>query len=96
MSSSLVLLGLAKSIFGIIVGSVGIFFASRLLGRLRRRAAPDMDEALRRGNVAEAVLEAAALLSFGIVGQPSSRSSIASARSSARKTSPRSTWQRWS
>lgn len=67
MSSSLVLIGLAKAIFGIIVGSVGIFFASRLLARLRKRA--DTDEALKRGNVAEAVLEAAALLSFGIVGQ---------------------------
>ena len=69
MTSSLVLLGIGKSVFGIIVGSVGIFFASRLLARLRRRAAPDIDEAVRRGNIAEAVLEAAALLSFGIVGQ---------------------------
>jgi uncharacterized membrane protein YjfL (UPF0719 family) len=69
VSWSLLLLGLAKGVFGIIVGTVGIFFASRLLARLRRRAGPDTDEALKRGNVAEAVLEAAALLSFGIVGQ---------------------------
>jgi hypothetical protein len=34
---SLLLIGLAKVVFGIVTGAIGIFFASRLLRRLMRR-----------------------------------------------------------
>ena len=67
MSWSLFLFGLAKLVFGILAGGIGIFVASRLLRRLMRRAADD--DAIQSGNLADGVLEASALLSFGIVGQ---------------------------
>jgi uncharacterized membrane protein YjfL (UPF0719 family) len=67
MSWSLFLFGLAKVVFGIVVGGLGIFVASRLLRKLMKRGASD--DALRSGNVADAVLEAAALIAFGVVGQ---------------------------
>lgn len=68
MNASLFLFGLGKVIFGIIVGAAGVFCATRLLGRMMRRG--DADAAIRSGNLAEAILEAAALVSFGIVVQP--------------------------
>jgi uncharacterized membrane protein YjfL (UPF0719 family) len=61
------LMGLGKVAFGIVVGAAGIFVASRLLGRLLRWGSSD-DE-IRRGNTANAVLTASALLSFGILVQ---------------------------
>ena len=67
MSWSLFLFGFAKLVFGVLVGGIGIFCASRILRRLMRRSAAD--DAIRSGNLADGVLEAAALLSFGIVGQ---------------------------
>jgi len=67
VSSSLFLFGLAKLVFGILAAAIGIFCASRLLRRLMKRASDD--DALKSGNLADGVLEAAALLSFGIVGQ---------------------------
>jgi uncharacterized membrane protein YjfL (UPF0719 family) len=64
---TLFLIGLAKIVFGILVGAAGIFSASRLLGRLIRWGEADAE--IRRGNVATAVLEGAALLAFGILVQ---------------------------
>lgn len=63
MHLSLLLIGVAKVVFGIVAGAAGIFCASRVLRRLMQR------ESVRAGNVADAVLEAAALVSFGIVMQ---------------------------
>jgi len=59
----LFLIGVAKIAFGIVVGAAGVFWASSVLRRLMRR------EAAWAGNVADAVLEAAALVAFGIVMQ---------------------------
>ena len=67
MNASLFLIGVGKVIFGIVVGAAGIFSASRLLGRMMRRG--DADAELRSGNLAAAILEAAALIAFGIVVQ---------------------------
>jgi uncharacterized membrane protein YjfL (UPF0719 family) len=67
MHLSLFLIGLGKVVFGIIVGAAGIFSASRLLGRMIRWG--ESDDEIRRGNVAIAVLEAAALIAFGILVQ---------------------------
>jgi uncharacterized membrane protein YjfL (UPF0719 family) len=64
---SLFLIGLGKVVFGILVGAAGIFSASRLLGKLIRWG--ETDDELRRGNVAIAVLEAAALIAFGVLVQ---------------------------
>jgi len=67
MNPSLFLLGLGKVVFGIIVGAAGIFSASRLLGKLVRWG--DTEAEIKRGNTAAAVLEAAALVAFGILVQ---------------------------
>jgi uncharacterized membrane protein YjfL (UPF0719 family) len=61
------LMGLGKVAFGIAVGAAGIFCASRLLGRMIRWG--ETDEEIRRGNLAAAVLEASALVAFGILVQ---------------------------
>jgi uncharacterized membrane protein YjfL (UPF0719 family) len=65
--STLFAIGIAKLVFGIVVGAAGIFVASRLLGRLIRWGGSD-DE-IRRGNVAVAILEASALVAFGLLVQ---------------------------
>jgi uncharacterized membrane protein YjfL (UPF0719 family) len=67
MNVALFLLGLGKVFFGIIVGAAGIFCASRLLGRMIRWG--DTEAESKRGNLAAAVLEAAALISFGLLVQ---------------------------
>ncbi len=67
MSSSLFLIGIGKVIFGIVVGAAGIFSASRLLAKMVRWG--DADVELRGGNLARGVLEASALLAFGILVQ---------------------------
>lgn len=67
MNASLFLIGIGKVIFGIVVGAAGVFSASRLLGRMVRWG--DADAELKKGNVAAAVLEASALVAFGILVQ---------------------------
>lgn len=67
MLPTLFLIGLGKVAFGILVGAAGIFCASRLLNRLVRWGESDAE--LRRGNMAVAVLEASALVAFGILVQ---------------------------
>lgn len=67
MHPTLFLIGLGKVVFGILVGAAGIFSASRLLGRILRWGEADAE--IRRGNVATAVLEASALVAFGILVQ---------------------------
>jgi uncharacterized membrane protein YjfL (UPF0719 family) len=67
MHIDLFLIGLGKIVFGIVVGAAGIFIASRMLGGILRWGASDQE--IRRGNVAAAALEAAALVAFGILVQ---------------------------
>ncbi len=68
MNKSLLYIGLAKLAFGVVVGAVGIFLGLRLLGWLLRRKEDD-DAELAKGNVAGGVLQAASLLSLGILVQ---------------------------
>lgn len=67
MNPSLFLIGIGKVIFGIVVGAAGIFSASRVLGKVMRWG--DTDAEVKRGNLAAAVLEASALVAFGILVQ---------------------------
>jgi uncharacterized membrane protein YjfL (UPF0719 family) len=67
MNGPLLLVGLAKIVFGVIVGGVGIFLGSRLVHLLTRQR--DSDEQLGRGNLAIGILEAASLLALGILAQ---------------------------
>jgi uncharacterized membrane protein YjfL (UPF0719 family) len=67
MNVALLLLGLAKVAFGLVVGVLGILVASRLLGRLLRAGA--IDTAVRDGNVAIGLLNAAGTISLGILAQ---------------------------
>lgn len=61
------LVGLAKIAFGILVGAVGIFVASRLLGRLLGWGRGD-DE-LAKGNLAAGTLHASAIVALGLLAQ---------------------------
>jgi uncharacterized membrane protein YjfL (UPF0719 family) len=67
MNASLFLVGLGKVLFGIVVGGLGIFLASRVLGRLMGWG--EVDGEVRRGNVAAAVLKGAGLVALGILVQ---------------------------
>jgi uncharacterized membrane protein YjfL (UPF0719 family) len=67
MNLSLFLIGVGKVVFGILVGAAGVFFASRVLGRMVKWGGSDAE--IRRGNMAAAVLEGSALLAFGILVQ---------------------------
>jgi uncharacterized membrane protein YjfL (UPF0719 family) len=67
MNLSLLLVGLAKIAFGVIVGAFGIFLGNRMVNLLTRRR--DSEEQLGRGNLAIGILEAASLLSLGILVQ---------------------------
>lgn len=68
MNASLLLVGLAKAVFGIIVGAVGIVFASRGVQRLI--GARQKGEAPAKDNVALGILRGAMLLALGILLQP--------------------------
>jgi uncharacterized membrane protein YjfL (UPF0719 family) len=67
MNSSLFFVGLAKVLFGIAVGALGIFFASRALGRLLRWG--NVDAEVQGGNVAAGVLKGSGLIALGILVQ---------------------------
>ena len=67
MSSSLFFIGLAKVLFGVLVGAVGIFFGTRIFGRMT--GFRQVDEELAKGTNACAVLIASAVLSLGILAQ---------------------------
>jgi uncharacterized membrane protein YjfL (UPF0719 family) len=67
MNLSLLLVGLAKAAFGIVVGAVGIFVASRALHRLIGSGSTDTGQ--REGNVAIGVLKAGSLVALGILLQ---------------------------
>jgi uncharacterized membrane protein YjfL (UPF0719 family) len=67
MNSSLFFVGLAKVLFGIAVGALGIFFASRALGKLLRWG--DVDAEVQGGNMAAGVLKGAGLVALGLLVQ---------------------------
>lgn len=67
MNLNLFLMGLAQVGFGVLVGAVGIFVATRLLGWLLGWGRAD--EELKKGNVAEGILQGSAILSLGILAQ---------------------------
>ena len=67
MHSSLFLVGLGKVLFGIIVGAIGVFFASRALGKLMRWG--NVDAEIQNGNVAAGVLKGCSLVALGILVQ---------------------------
>jgi uncharacterized membrane protein YjfL (UPF0719 family) len=67
MSIALFLTGLAKLAFGIVVGALGIFLASRVLHRFLRSGTSDDEQ--RKGNVAHGILYASSLLALGMLVQ---------------------------
>jgi len=67
MNLVLFLTGLAKVGFGIFVGALGIFLASRVLNRLLRSG--EADEEQKKGNVAAGILYASSLISLGLLVQ---------------------------
>lgn len=69
MNGSLLLVGLAKVLFGVVVGAVGIFLGLRLVRLLTRQRDADAEAQLGRGNLALGIFEAACLLSLGILVQ---------------------------
>lgn len=75
MSVDLFLIGLAKLLFGLMVGVVGITLASRLLDRLI--GARDSEVAIREGNLSLAIVRGAGFLGLAILGRNSVLSSFA-------------------
>ncbi len=67
MNSAYFFVGLAKVLFGVIVGVMGIYFATRIFGRAV--GVRDLDKELAKGNVALAALVASAIVSLGILAQ---------------------------
>ncbi len=67
MNGSLLIMGLAKILFGVVVGATGIFLGLRLVHLLTRQV--DAEEQIGRGNLAIGILEASSLLSLGILVQ---------------------------
>jgi len=64
---ALFLIGLGKIAFGVVVGALGVWLASRVLGRLLRLG--EIDEELAKGNAGVAVISAAGLVSLGLLAQ---------------------------
>jgi uncharacterized membrane protein YjfL (UPF0719 family) len=64
---NLFLVGLGKVFFGLLVAAVGIFIATRLLGRMLKFG--KIDDELARGNLAAAALVASAVVSLGLLAQ---------------------------
>jgi len=75
MSPDLLFVGLAKLLFGLLVGVVGITLASRLLDRWlgERGSGP----AIREGNLALAIVRGAGFVGLAILGRNSVLSSFA-------------------
>lgn len=67
MNNTLFFVGITKVLFGILVGALGIFFASRVLGRFLRWG--NVDEDIRKGSLAAGILKASALIALGILVQ---------------------------
>ncbi len=67
MNSTYFFLGLGKVTFGMLVAVLGVFLATRILGRAL--GIRDLDKELAGGNTAAGVLSASAIVSLGILAQ---------------------------
>lgn len=67
MNASLFVVGLGKVLFGIIVGAIGVLFASRATGKLMRWG--NVDSEIQGGNAAAGALKGSVLLALGILVQ---------------------------
>jgi hypothetical protein len=67
MNLTLVLIGLGKVVFGLLVGVLGIFLSSRVLGRMLHGGGAD--QAIVGGNTALGLLNASGIVSLGILAQ---------------------------
>lgn len=67
MNKTLLWFGLAKVGFGVVVGAFGVFLGLRLLSLLLRQK--DADGELAKGNIAVGILQAASVLSLGLLLQ---------------------------
>ncbi|MDC0748001.1 DUF350 domain-containing protein [Polyangium mundeleinium] len=67
MNVALFLIGIGKILFGILVGALGVWLGSRVLGRVLRLG--EIDAELGKGNTGVAVISAAGLLSLGLLAQ---------------------------
>lgn len=67
MNKTLLWFGLAKVGFGVVVGAFGVFLGLRLLSLLLRQK--DADTELGKGNIAVGILQAASVLSLGLLLQ---------------------------
>lgn len=67
MNKTLLWFGLAKVGFGVVVGAFGVFLGLRLLSLLLRQK--DGDAELGKGNLAVGILQAASVLSLGLLLQ---------------------------
>jgi uncharacterized membrane protein YjfL (UPF0719 family) len=68
MHTQLFMIGVAKLVFGVLVGACGIFLGTRVLQKLLHDE--DTDRELRSGNLSIGILQAAALLALGLLVQP--------------------------
>jgi uncharacterized membrane protein YjfL (UPF0719 family) len=67
MNVAMLLVGLAKALFGIVVGALGILVAARALHRFL--GSGSLEGAERAGNIAIGILKAGSLLALGIMLQ---------------------------
>ncbi len=67
MNGSLLIVGLLKALFGIVIGAAGIWVASRALHRLI--GSGELDASQREGNVALGVLKGGSLIALGLLLQ---------------------------
>src|SRR5688572_28293203 len=67
MNSSLLVVGLLKALFGIVIGVVGIFVASRALHRLM--GSGETETGQKQGNIAIGVLKGGSLIALGTLMQ---------------------------
>lgn len=67
MNTSLFLIGLGKVLFGVVVGAIGVLFASRAIGKLMRWG--NVDSEIQRGSAAAGVLKGSSLVALGILVQ---------------------------
>src|SRR5690242_21819337 len=67
MNAFLFFVGLGKVVFGIIVGAIGVLFASRAIGKLMRWG--NVDSEIQGGNMAAGILKGCSLVALGILVQ---------------------------
>ena len=67
MNGSLLVVGLLKALFGIVIGAAGIWVASRALHRLI--GSGELDTSQKEGNIAIGVLKGGSLIALGLLLQ---------------------------